>query len=144
MLGSTGSSRLRISLRIRGGSGRLVGLVGDVRKRSGLGSTGRATLTATGAASTTAAAATATTTRTTLLVASLGRLLLIVLGLAGKLDTNLALEDILARQILDSLGGLIGGLQIDKGIANGSVGARVDGDGGAFAMRCQANGHDHK
>ena len=75
------------------------------------------------------------TSSATLLVASLdgSGLLLIVLGLASELDANLALEDVLAGEVLDSLVGLIGGLQVDKGVANGAVGARVDGDGSTLA-----------
>jgi hypothetical protein len=53
-----------------------------------------------------------------------------VVWLAGKLDRDFALEDLLAGQVGDGFLCLIRGLQIDKGITNGTVRAGVDGDGG--------------
>jgi hypothetical protein len=54
-------------------------------------------------------------------------------GLASELDGNLAVKDGLAVQLLNGALGLVGGGQVDEGIANGTSGARVGGDRGGFA-----------
>jgi Predicted solute binding protein len=71
-------------------------------------------------------ASTLTTTHSTL------RLGLRRLGLASDLDRDLALKDLLARQLLDGLLGLVGSGKVDKRIANRAVGAWVHWNGGAF------------
>jgi hypothetical protein len=129
LLGRTRSSSLSGLL-----SSSLGSLVGDIGKGSGLSSTGT---TSTSATSATTATTATTTASTTILVTSLSGdrgLLLVVLGLASELDANLALEDVLAGEVLDSLGGLVGGLQVDEGIPDGTVGTRVDRDGSALAV----------
>lgn len=65
-------------------------------------------------------------------------LLGILLGLAGKLNGNLALQDFLARELGNGALGLAGGREVDKGVANRAVGARVLWDRGRLtARRCQ-------
>lgn len=56
------------------------------------------------------------------------------LGLAGKLDRNLALEDLLARELGDGALCLGGGGEIDEGIADGALGAWVLGNGDSLAV----------
>lgn len=53
------------------------------------------------------------------------------LRLAGKLNRNLALQNLLAAKLGNSALGLSGGREVDEGVANRSVGARVlrNGDG---------------
>ena len=84
------------------------------------------TTTATGAAASRSAAAGAVGTLT-LSVGSLG-LLAGRLGLASELDRNLALEDLLAGEFLNGTFGLGGGREVDEGVADRAVGARVLGD----------------
>lgn len=65
---------------------------------------------------------------------SVGVVLLNVgLGLAGKLDRDLALENFLARELGDGTLRLGGGRQVDEGVADGAFGARVLGDGDSLA-----------
>lgn len=93
---------------------------------------------------TTAAAATAPTTATTasggtaasalatLALTSGTRLVLVVrLGLASKLDGDLALQDLLPAELVDGPLGLARGRQVNKGVADRLVRARVlrDRDG---------------
>lgn len=82
--------------------------------------------TATGAATTRCAAAGPIGTLT-LAVGGLG-LLTSGLGLASELNRDLALEDLLAGELLDGTLGLGRGGKVDKGVANGTVGTRVLGD----------------
>jgi hypothetical protein len=60
---------------------------------------------------------------TTLKVGTLG--LLVRLGLAGELDRDLALKDLLARELGDGAVGLAGSREVDKGVTDRAVGARV-------------------
>jgi hypothetical protein len=55
------------------------------------------------------------------------------LGLASQLHRNLAREDLLAGEFLNSGAGLVGSGEIHKGVANGAVGAGVHRDRGALA-----------
>lgn len=91
------------------------------------------------AASTTTTATTAATARSTaartfrtltLAVGTLG-LLTSRLRLAGKLDRDLALENLLAGELLDGTLGLSGSREVDEGVTDRTVGAGVlwDGDG---------------
>lgn len=59
------------------------------------------------------------------------------LGLAGKLDGDLALEDDESVELGDGTVGFRRGRQIDKGVTHGALGARVgrDGHGLAAAVR---------
>jgi hypothetical protein len=50
------------------------------------------------------------------------------LRLASKLDRDLALEDLLARKLTNGALSLAGGGEVDEGIANWTVGARVLGN----------------
>lgn len=59
--------------------------------------------------------------------------LFICLGLAGKLDRDLALKYLLAGQLGDRPLGLTRGGKVDKGIPNRAVGARVLGNGDGLA-----------
>jgi hypothetical protein len=59
----------------------------------------------------------------TLAIGTLG--LLIRVGLASELDRDLAFEDLLARKLNNSTVGLAGSREIDEGIADRAVGARV-------------------
>ena len=127
MLGSTGSASFGIS------SWGLVGVVGNVGqgKRSVGGG-----FALTRSSNTTAAASTTTTTTTASasLLAINSLLLLILVWLAGELDRDLAFEDVLAREFVDGLVCFWGRLQVDKGITNGTVGARVDRNRGGLAV----------
>ena len=58
--------------------------------------------------------------------------LLVRLGLAGKLDGDLTLQNLLARELSDGTLGLAGSRQVDKGVTDGAVGARVLRDGNRF------------
>lgn len=55
------------------------------------------------------------------------------LWLAGKLDRDLALEDLLARKLGDGTLRLGGGGQVDEGVADGAFGAWVLRDGDSLA-----------
>lgn len=91
-----------------------------------------ATRTTTAATATTATATTATgVPAATTLLGSLafdGSGLFLVLGLAGKLNGNLAAQDFLAGELTDGTLGLGGSREVDERIANRAAGARVDGD----------------
>lgn len=65
---------------------------------------------------------------------SVGVVLLDVgLGLASKLDRDLALKDLLARELSDGALCLGGSGQVDKSVANGALGAWVLGNGDSLA-----------
>jgi hypothetical protein len=51
------------------------------------------------------------------------------------LDRHLAFEDFLAREVLDGVLGLLGSGKVDEGIANGAVGAGIDGNGNTLTIR---------
>lgn len=86
-----------------------------------------------GGAASTATAATATTSRssaaralsTRAITISTLRLLTSRLRLASELDGNLALQDLLAGELLNGTLGLSGSRKIDEGVANGAVGTGV-------------------
>ena len=61
--------------------------------------------------------------------------LLSLLRLAGELDRDLALEDLLAGELCDGALGLIGGGKVDEGVADGAVGSRVLRDGNGLTKR---------
>jgi hypothetical protein len=63
----------------------------------------------------------------TLDVGTLG--LLVRLRLAGELDRDLALKDLLAGELSDGTLSLGGGREVDEGVADRAVGARVLRDG---------------
>jgi len=88
------------------------------------------------ATTSTATAAGGLTTASALTVLTVGTLSLLAssLGLAGKLDGDLALKDLLARELGDGTLGLSRGRQVDKGVADRAVGARVLGDGNRLAV----------
>ena len=89
--------------------------------------------------STTATATAAAASRLAALRSGLGALGVLGsrLRLAGKLDRDLAVEDGLAVQLLNSAVGLRGGGDVNEGVANGAVGAGVLGDGDGLAgSRC--------
>jgi hypothetical protein len=92
--------------------------------------TGTTTSTAsTATAATTSGSAAAGTFRArTLAVGTLDGLLASGLGLASELNRDLALKDLLAGKLLDGTLSLSGGREVDKGVANRAVGARVLGD----------------
>lgn len=104
-----------------------------------------ATYTATTAAASTSTTATAGAATTTSRLAAAGAFstalgvsalsLVVRLGLASKLDGDLALKDLLARKLSDSTLRLAGGRQVDKGITNRAVGARVFRDGNRFTAK---------
>jgi hypothetical protein len=50
------------------------------------------------------------------------------LGGTGKLDGNLALQDLLARKLADGALSLARRGEVDKGVANRAVGTRILGD----------------
>jgi hypothetical protein len=86
------------------------------------------------ATTTSTATATAATTATTSGAATASRLgslvtLLGRLGLASELDRDLAVKDGLAVQLTDGTLGLRGGRDVNEGVANGTSGAGVGGDG---------------
>lgn len=85
----------------------------------------------TGSAGTTGASATATTAcgRTPALGA-VGAFSVMWLRLARKLDRDLAVEDILAVELLNSALGLVGCGEVHEGVANGAGRAWVGRDGG--------------
>ena len=56
------------------------------------------------------------------------------LRLAGKLNGDLALQNLLAAKLGDGALGLSGGGEVDEGVANRSVGARVLGNGDGLAV----------
>lgn len=93
----------------------------------------------TGTAAVASAATAATATRSTA-AGALGAstlcglsLLTSRLGLAGQLNGNLALEDLLAGELLNSTLGLGGSREVDEGVANGTVGTGVLGNGDGLA-----------
>lgn len=96
-----------------------------------------------GTSSTSAATTTATarsTTARTLSARSLavGTLSLLAsrFGLAGKLDRDLAFQDLLARELSDGTLGLGGGREVDECVANGLIGTRVPWDRDGLAESC--------
>jgi hypothetical protein len=108
------------------------------------------TYTTASTATTTATSTTATSTATatgglpaagTLAVLSVGTFSLVgsSLGLASKLDGDLALQDLLARELSNGALSLAGSGQVNKGVADRAVGARVlrDGNGLAVEGDCQ-------
>lgn len=101
------------------------------RKKNNLGETYTAAAT-TASTPTTGTASPATTTgrltaagtfSTTLGVGTLG--LLVRLGLASELDRDLALQDLLAGELGDGTLGLAGSREVDEGVTDRAVGARV-------------------
>ncbi len=102
------------------------------------GTTVSAGTTAASAATATTATATASSTAATTLsalsvtVGSFG-LLTSGLGLASELDRHLALEDLLAGELLNGTLGLGGGREVDESVADGTLGAGVLGDGDRLA-----------
>jgi hypothetical protein len=68
----------------------------------------------------------------TLKVGTLG--LLVRLGLAGKLDGDLTLQNLLARELSDGTLSLAGGRQVDEGVTDRAVGARVLRDRNRLAV----------
>ncbi len=107
---------------------------------------------ATATASPTATAgglAAASALSTALDVGTLG--LLVGLGLASELDRDLALKDLLARELGDSTVGLGGSGKVDKGVTDRAVGPRVLRDGnrltvwgvGAWLAPAEAEGQDN-
>lgn len=94
--------------------------------------------TSTAATATTGATATAggLATASALMALTVGTLgLLVRLGLASELDGDLALEDLLARELSDGTLSLAGGREVDEGIADGAVGARVLGNRNGLTTR---------
>lgn len=88
-------------------------------------SAGTATTTTTASATATSrSSATRSLSAGTLSVGALG-LLTSGLGLASELDGNLALKDLLSGELLDGTLGLSRGGEVDKGVADRAVGARV-------------------
>lgn len=71
-----------------------------------------------------------------LTVGTLG--LLVRLGLASELDGDLALEDLLAGELSDGTLSLARGREVDEGVADGAVGARVLGNGNRLTTRNEA------
>ena len=65
--------------------------------------------------------------RSTLLTLLLGGLRA---NLAGKLNANLTLNDLLATQLGDGTLGLLLGVEVDESVPNGTASARVGRDGG--------------
>jgi len=93
-----------------------------------------------GTASTTTTAGTAAATSgvpaagtLTLTVGTLG-LLTSRLGLAGKLDGHLALKNLLAGELGDGALSLCWRGEVDEGVADGTVGARVLGNGNRLTV----------
>lgn len=94
----------------------------------------------TGTSSTAATGAGSTTTSTSGLAAagaftlSVGiDLLGVGLRLAGELDRNLALQNLLARELGNGTLSLAGSGQVDEGVANRALGSRVLGNSDSFA-----------
>lgn len=102
-------------------------------------STAKATATATTAttATTTATGPLAALVAASTLTATGGTLGLGLGGfrLAGQLDGDLALQNLLTGELLNSGGSLLGGGQVHEGVAHGTVGARVHRDGDALTGR---------
>lgn len=63
------------------------------------------------------------------------------LGCAGKLDGDLAVKDGLAVELGDGTLSLGGGGERDKGVADGTRGARVGGDGRGLAVSRVSKSH---
>lgn len=88
-------------------------------------SAGATTTTTTASASTPSrSSATRSLSTGTLSVGALG-LLTSGLRLASQLDGNLALKDLLARELLDGALGLSRSGEVDKGVTDRAIGARV-------------------
>jgi hypothetical protein len=98
---------------------------------SGTATTG----TARPATTTTAPATGGLATAVALTILTVGSLSLLAssLGLACKLDRDLALEDLLSGQLSDGTLSLSRGGEVDEGIADGTVGTRVLGNGDRLA-----------
>lgn len=60
-------------------------------------------------------------------------LLCIGLGLAGELNRNLALQNLLARELGNGALSLAGGGKVDEGVADRALGSRVLGNSDSFA-----------
>jgi hypothetical protein len=90
--------------------------------------TAETTSTSTSASSTTAGATLPALSTATL--TSTG--LILLCGVSSKLNRDLAIENLLARQLRDGTISFGGGGEVNEGIANGTVGARVDRNGGAL------------
>jgi hypothetical protein len=56
------------------------------------------------------------------------------LRLAGKLDRDLAFKDLLARELSNSTLSLAGSREVDEGVTDRTVGARVLGNGDGLAV----------
>lgn len=99
---------------------------------SGTATTGTARPATTSTATATGGLATAVA----LTMLTIGTLSLLAssLGLAGKLDGDLTLKDLLAGELSDGTLSLSGGGQVDKGIADRAVGTRVLGNGDRLAV----------
>lgn len=89
------------------------------------GSAGASSVATTAPASASSRGATASALTTRTFTVGCLSLLASWLGLASKLNGNLAFKDLLAREGLDSTLGLSRGREVDKGIANRTVGAWV-------------------
>lgn len=144
-LGSIGDIGQRVNLL----SGSSIGSRSLSICRGGLGSLALLSILAltTGTTGTSAVASTTATTATTrsaaasaLGASTLGSLSLLTsrLGLAGKLNGNLALENLLAGELLDGTLGLGGSREVDEGVANRTVGTGVLGDGNGLAWGLSA------
>jgi hypothetical protein len=106
---------------------------------SGAASASASSTTATASASTTARGASASAlVARTLTVGSLC-LLSSGLRLAGELDRNLALEDLLAGELSDGALGLGGSREIDESVANRAVGSRILRDRDGLAVDTQVS-----
>lgn len=106
---------------------------------SGAASASASSTTTTASAPTTArgAAASALVARTL----TVGSLCLLSSGLrlAGELDRNLALEDLLAGELSDGALGLGGSREIDESVANRAVGSRILRDRDGLAVETQVS-----
>ncbi len=99
-----------------------------------LATTASTTATATARTATaTSGLAAAGTIAGTLTVGALG--LLSRLGLAGELDGDLALEDLLAGELSDGALSLVGCGKVDESIADRAVGTRVLRDGNGLTVQ---------
>ena len=94
--------------------------------------TGTARTATPGAVATTAAPGRLAATVALTLSVGIG-LLGVGLGLASKLDGDLALKDLLARELGNGTLRLGGGGQVDEGVADGAFGSWVLGDGDSLA-----------
>lgn len=112
-----------------------VHLTRNIQARTYTIATSTATTAATGATAT-AGGLTAASAFMALTGGTLG--LLVRLGLASELDGDLALEDLLAGELSDGTLSLVGSREVDEGIADGAVGARVLGNGNRLTTRNEA------